>query len=921
MTAVLKITDGIKSVSLVGASGAFHVTGWSPSGVGFKGDGYWRDSSMADGRYLSMYRLQNVSETITISQKSASQDEAIFQINRLAEMLLSASDYSAKSKRGQRPIYLEVRATNESNTRYALLHAGFVGSYGNPFAQPFLQPVERAAVRDVNIVIERGHWQDSPPGVDSCQFASPTGTRIGDLEVAYYDYSDLVLANAPHRISYPPFAFYKLNETSGLVAHDSTTNQLDGDHDASNTLDNLNFWNGEPSMFGAISSGGVDIYSSGFNTQFSGSSGSLNGWFSCPGPMWTGGNDAYFIRLAVDSDNYISVYHDGTQNDTITWEFSTNGDIYSTTYTFLTDIEKDNVWFSVGVSWTTSSASFYFNGGQLANHSIASSLSGNLDSTETVIGASDNSGSDGAASELSHFSFWNETLDNQDMALVGQVWETEVEIDYDNANCEDVISYIGNKQNTAKINQLYYYDSSLTSYSGNLINATPPYQVLPNGLSSNDIMYVGIEQTSSSGNPDGPFSGLVFDVYTAANSSALDYAVTWQYYNGSWTSLSDVVDHTDNSFIGSLAVDGVNSIHWTQPGDWTTVDPGMGVTGYWVRMLVTSFSGTYTAPELQDKVYTPTQNKVVIPESALGGSMPSLATINVHNKSLTAGIERVVAGSRSTKTAPFFNSYINTGDEQNYPGISIVTLFADASIQTSTSTASGRMISLTKSTGSANVEEIFRVSIPSLISRSYTGTMKVFMIYDVQTAAASTTEFGYRVSETGAGDYTFIPTGNYINSSNGHTVHEVGEISIANDVSYNNDVGVIDLVWRSTVPNGLDVDFYAMVLIPTDEWWGDFDGVNVGRVFNTNQYLSIDSTTYHGRSLVAVIKNNGTRIESGRFEQSHSGSVIIDNEEGQNIHFLLMTSDANSLYEARSDLSADIKIRRLRRYHYGRGYE
>ena len=88
------------------------------------------------------------------------------------------------------------------------------------------------------------------------------------------------------------------------------------------------------------------------------------------------------------------------------------------------------------------------------------------------------------------------------------------------------------------------------------------------------------------------FNQLKLVINTAGTGG---FTITWQYWNGAWVNLSDVVDGTN-----SFSVAGKNTVSWTLPGDAvkTTIN-GQGPY-YYVRAAYTA--GTVTIVPTADKV-------------------------------------------------------------------------------------------------------------------------------------------------------------------------------------------------------------------------------------------------------------------------------------------------------------------------------
>ncbi len=75
-------------------------------------------------------------------------------------------------------------------------------------------------------------------------------------------------------------------------------------------------------------------------------------------------------------------------------------------------------------------------------------------------------------------------------------------------------------------------------------------------------------------------------------SGAGVWAITWEYWNGVWTGLSDVTDNT----VGFKGTTGNKTVTFTRPGDWTTTAVN-GITKYWIRGRVSSYTTVTTQPK------------------------------------------------------------------------------------------------------------------------------------------------------------------------------------------------------------------------------------------------------------------------------------------------------------------------------------
>lgn len=156
-------------------------------------------------------------------------------------------------------------------------------------------------------------------------------------------------------------------------------------------------------------------------------------------------------------------------------------------------------------------------------------------------------------------------------------WDNEDTVYGREATCAPEV-YVANKHNMAQLTNIHIYDAS-SEWSGNLLG-TYPYDLFPAAPVVGDAVYFGI---SSAVDDSGPFSSLIFDIITTQEGIT---DLVWQYWNGAWENLI-VQDNTEDDSGEAFTVLGVNGVHWTQPEDWVENDPGIGITGYWVRCAIT----------------------------------------------------------------------------------------------------------------------------------------------------------------------------------------------------------------------------------------------------------------------------------------------------------------------------------------------
>jgi len=101
-----------------------------------------------------------------LKARDVSQDALIHATQKLRRLLDKAQQYWTTDWQDA-PVYIEAKASMETNTRYALISQGSLQVDDNYYAQPFLQPGCVAAMDEMLLVMERGHWTGNVPGTST----------------------------------------------------------------------------------------------------------------------------------------------------------------------------------------------------------------------------------------------------------------------------------------------------------------------------------------------------------------------------------------------------------------------------------------------------------------------------------------------------------------------------------------------------------------------------------------------------------------------------------------------------------------------------------------------------------------------------------------------------------------------------------
>jgi hypothetical protein len=163
--------------------------------------------------------------------------------------------------------------------------------------------------------------------------------------------------------------------------------------------------------------------------------------------------------------------------------------------------------------------------------------------------------------------------------------------------------YFSNGRSEAHITHVIRFDQPST-YSSNLLEDALPYNLL-SSPTTGDIIYFGSTTGHAGG---GPFGNVVVNL-----SSTTDATIVWEYYNGSWTALNPS-DGSDEFSVSGRSVTG-----YPVPADWEANNPGMGVTGYWIRARVSAVAGGGSVAQATFHPYTVAENYVEIDSANLTG--------------------------------------------------------------------------------------------------------------------------------------------------------------------------------------------------------------------------------------------------------------------------------------------------------------
>ena len=160
MSAILKITDGTTSVSLI--NGPIYLESWLPSIPDYKGGGVYADSPIGESRRLVYKQLESVTEAMSIKIANNTQDDTIRALRALQDLLESAANYWINPY-ANTPVYLVAKSSRESSARYGTIIRGRIPNIGPVMAQPFTS-CSTPVLDNISLTIEHHPWEGAVPG-------------------------------------------------------------------------------------------------------------------------------------------------------------------------------------------------------------------------------------------------------------------------------------------------------------------------------------------------------------------------------------------------------------------------------------------------------------------------------------------------------------------------------------------------------------------------------------------------------------------------------------------------------------------------------------------------------------------------------------------------------------------------------------
>ena len=871
---LLRITDGTTIVDLLSKGYGLHLFDWTPNIFSGKGGGVFADSPLADGRQLVDRKFENAIDTLELKVNGHSQDGTILSMRNLRGLLEQGVNYWLADWQVN-PVYIEARGPGETNTRYAVIVDYRVPQDDNPYATPFFGS---DAMDDITVVLEHGPWLDNPPGTDEC------------IEISGH---------------------------TGDVVHNKTVSIAASANDA--TVDET---------LASIDTASGYLYI-----------GKVSGNENNSGFRFTNVN---IPKGATIISAVLSVYSYGTTSGTVKYrmegEDADTSAAFSTYANFMARARTTEFKNSQIIQSWSYGTKYSLSGAQDIVQEIID-RPGWLIGSEITLFLMDN-GTDSSFRRMASYDHPTfpapQLFVSYTMPMYGQ-----------EATCNDGEVYIANKFNIASLTHAWRYDASGPSYTS-ILGAGLPVLLLPAVPAVGDIIYFGIDSSTVD---SGPFCSLVFNLSQVQSG----VAGGWEYYQGAPTSNWSALFPQDNT--DTFATLGINSVHWEQKkdstnGDWATTAIN-GITGWFVRFRVTGISSPTPPVQETREIYTVTWPHIDIADAQTGGDISTLIRANILGRSTTANIfgqgstinnhlpaSRCLIGARSLARSNGFSMFINLADEQNAGGVNdVASASGYATFINDITTPTGRALQFDAPVTTLLTDHQF-LNV-WLYGSVYTGSYHMFVRAKQVAGVLGQLTFKTKVWNTGPyiGAVTYftseVQTPHILATSTTSywELFDLGVINIpASPAMWTKDdtlttVSVTFFASSANVASPGDLVFMDLILLPIDEWSGDFRSYNgykltVGSALS-DRVLVAESSRSMRTSLRSFIGDSGDRDGNypDVFCQSISaGPFTIQPSSAQQLSFLFATQDSNETYWlSYPEVSQSVWLHGVKRYFSMRG--
>ena len=487
--------------------------------------------------------------------------------------------------------------------------------------------------------------------------------------------------------------------------------------------------------------------------------------------------------------------------------------------------------------------------------------------------------------------------------------------------------FVANHHTEAQLTHIKIDDGG--AFTDDYPAASFPQTLFPGTAAANDNVYFGINTALAD---TGPFNDLVFDLSVGA-SAGTSYTITWEYYNGSWVTL------TTQDGTSQLSLVGVNSVSWEVPSDWTTVAVD-SITGYWVRARLSALTGAFSNPVQQTRdIYSAVTSFLELNASQSLGTITSLARIRLQNRSDNGGpggsnpqlyANRIIAGVMPVTNHENFRAFLNFADEQNQSGVSIdVTVDTDSasSVVANLSAPTGRAVFFDAGLATLNsLTDRVKIKLTTTIARDYYGTFRAFLRGKQTGGTAGEVSLRLKVV-SGSGGISSLSDIQTTASLTDHELIEFEELVIlpVSSLFTSDELGDETSITLQIETSASDADFYVydLFLLPTNLIYIDAkDEANTtGSAISNGTRMSLDSITLPKLLVKAVAENVATGLYKASYRVDSNGPAGLLIGQQQRIWVLSAstTAAASDIWISKPEVLHSGLISATDRWITGRG--
>jgi len=492
------------------------------------------------------------------------------------------------------------------------------------------------------------------------------------------------------------------------------------------------------------------------------------------------------------------------------------------------------------------------------------------------------------------------------------------------STCENA-NFVGNRR-SGILTHAWYFDASTPIYSSNLLGLTLPYALLPSTPAANDILYFMSETNNAL---SAPIGGLVFDLSTPMSG----VSGVWEYYNGgAWQTLQAAF--TPNYGSQPLESEGINSIHARQPADMTTVLIN-SVTGWAVRFRVTSVSSPVAPVQQNRHPYTIGNNDLLIETGDLGGDLPPLLNLVLHNRADNTGglatvpipVGRVIMGMRQVIRGGDFIAAINLADKYNPSGITLGA-GSNTSAGDDPQAPTGRVY-IFNPAGAASITQRLAIVFTNLFSQNYKGVFKPFLRVKQVGGSAGDMGVRLRIGILSASNIIYTSDTLYTTVVDEFEILEFREVTLPPNldaIKTNEAIAGIIIAIDALNTNATPPDLHLvdLFLMPVDEYSLDvYDTLQTAESSlantDTNRQLELDSAYRLKRQASALLELEQGPIPILDWAINANGPLVLQPSNDQRLYFLFAHANGNNGWNSYPENAVSIQAFIQKRYFSMRG--